>query len=47
MTEFVRSDKKLAALARYTVNNPVRRGFVRDWRAYKALVSLAVFIAMT
>jgi REP element-mobilizing transposase RayT len=30
----VRSDKKLAALVRYTVNNPVRRGLVDDWRAY-------------
>ena len=30
----VRSDKKLATLARYTVNNPVRRGLVSDWRDY-------------
>jgi len=30
----VRSDKKLAAFVRYTVNNPVRRGLVSDWRDY-------------
>ena len=30
----VRSHKKLAGLASYTVNNPVRRGLVTDWRDY-------------
>jgi REP element-mobilizing transposase RayT len=30
----VRSDKRLARLIRYTLDNPVRRGLVSDWRAY-------------
>jgi REP element-mobilizing transposase RayT len=38
----VRSDKQLAALVRYTVNNPVRRGLVSDWRLYPFTGSIGV-----
>jgi REP element-mobilizing transposase RayT len=30
----VRSTEELAALSRYLVNNPVRRGLVKNWRDY-------------
>jgi REP element-mobilizing transposase RayT len=37
-----RSDKQFAALVRYTVNNPVRRGLVSDWRLYPFTGSIGV-----